>query len=204
MRKLRLIIITLTVSFFATSSHAQGKIEVFGGYSYVRPAFSQTETSVCMLPVCPGLVYAPTTITTHPNLNGWGFSGAYMLLPWLGAKADFGGQYGAALESTSANIHTFLFGPEVRWPARVSPFAHVLFGGAHASSGTGTVTNNPPYNVIPSASESGFASAFGLGIDAKIKSLFWVRLIQVDDLMTRFYASTQNRPRVSAGVVVRF
>lgn len=204
MRKLRLIILTLTVSFFATSSHAQGKIEVFGGYSYLRPAFGQTETYVCMLPICPALSSAPTTITTHPNLNGWGFSGAYMLFPWLGAKADFSGQYGTALDSTSANMHTFLFGPELRWPAHVSPFAHMLFGGAHAASGAGTIANNPTYNTIPGTSESAFAAAIGAGIDAKIKSALWVRLIQVDDLVTRFNAGTQNQPRLSAGVVVRF
>jgi len=31
-----------------------------------------------------------------------------------------------------------------------------------------------------------------------------VRLIQLDDLVTRFQSGMQNQPRISAGVVIRF
>lgn len=199
------VIAAFAIGLIAIPSHAQGKIELYGGYSYLRPAFSQTETYVCTQGICPSqLVPAPLTVTTNPNLNGWGFSAGYMLFRWLGAKADISGQYGAALSLTSANTHAFLFGPEVRWPGHVSPFVHALFGGAHASGSAGSIPNNPMYNTVLSQSEFAFASAIGGGIDAKVRSLLWVRLIQVDDLVTRFYSSTQNRPRISAGIVVRF
>jgi hypothetical protein len=204
MRKLRLTMVAaLAISFSTIFSYAQGKIEVYGGYSYLRPALTQTETFACVQSPCPLFVLPPVAVTTHPNLNGWEFSGAYMVVPWLGAKADFSGNYGAALGSSSANMHTFLFGPEVRWPRHVSPFAHVLLGGAHTSSSGGTISNSA-YNTVLSGSESAFASAFGGGIDAKVTSSLWIRLIQVDDLVTCFHSSTQNQPRVSAGLVVRF
>jgi len=202
MRKLRLTMVAaLAISLLTITSHAQSKIEVYGGYSYLRPALTQTEEQsfTCVLLPCP-LIVLPQAVTTHPNLNGWELSGAYMVVPWLSARADFSGNYGAALGSSSANIHTFLFGPEARWPRRVSPFAHVVVGGAHASSSGGTMSNAP----VLSGSESAFASAFGGGIDAKVTSSLWIRLIQVDDLVTRFHSSTQNQPRVSAGVIVRF
>jgi hypothetical protein len=201
------LIAVLAIALSAISSPAQGKIEVYGGYSYLRPAFPQTESYVCMLPPCPltGVIaFPPQVVTTHPNFNGWNASGSFALRPWLGAKADFGGDYGAALGASSARLYTFLFGLELHRPGKISPFVEALFGDAHASSGSGTISNNPTYNVVLSGSESAFASAFGGGVDVKVKSALSLRVIQVDDLLTRFQAGTQNQPRVSAGVVLRF
>ena len=206
MEKFKVILVAaLAISLSAIFSHGQSKFELYGGYSYLRPAFSQNEAFVCTGVVCPiNFLFAPANVTTHPNLNGWEASGAYRVSPWLGVKADFSGDYGTALGSSSANVHTFLFGPEARWPRHISPFAHVLFGGAHASSAAGTLSNNPPYNTVLSGSDTAFASAFGGGIDARVMPSVWVRLIQVDDLITRFGSSTQNQPRISAGLVVHF
>ena len=89
------------VSLTAHAQDSDNKVEVFGGYSYLRfdnsPSFNQ---------------------------NGWEVSGQYKFAPWLGALADFSGDYGK-----STNTTYFLFGPQVSWPARVSPFGHVLIGG---------------------------------------------------------------------------
>jgi len=201
-----ILVAVFAISLSAISSGAQNKFELYGGYSYLRPALSQTEADICTGLVCPlsSVVFPPVVVTTHPNLNGWEVSGTYTVIPWLGVKADFSGHYGAALGSSSANFHTFVFGPEARWPGHVSPFAHVLLGGAHASSNSGTLSNNPVYNTVLSASNTAFASAFGGGIDARVAPSVWLRLIQVDYLMTRFNSSTQNQPRVSAGVVLHF
>jgi len=205
MHKLAAILVTaFAISLSAISSDAQNKFELYGGYSYLRPALSQTEADICMTPICPLFVSAPVVVTTHPNLNGWEGSGTYRVIPWLGVKADLSGHYGTALGSSSANVHAFLFGPEARWPGHVSPFAHVLFGGAHASNNAGTLSNNPAYNTVLSASNTAFASAFGGGVDARVVPSVWIRLIQVDYLMTRFNSSTKNQPRVSAGVVLHF
>jgi len=200
-----ILVAAFAISLSAISSDAQDKFELFGGYSYLRPALSQTETFVCTGGICPNaVVFPPAIVTTHPNLNGWAASGTYRVVPWLGVKADFSGHYGTALGSSSAKVYTFLFGPEARWPRHVSPFAHVLFGSAHAESSAGTLLNNPTYNTVISGSDTAFASAFGGGIDAKVTPFLWVRLIQLDYLMTRFNSSTQNQPRASAGLVVHF
>jgi len=204
MQKFRVILVAaFAISLSPIFAHGQGKFELYGGYPYLRPEFSPTEAFVCT-GVCPGIAFAPAIATTHPNLNGWEVSGTYKVNPWLGMKADFSGHYGTALGSSSANVHTFLFGPEARWPRHISPFAHVLFGGAHASNNAGTLSNNPPYNTVLSGSDTAFASAFGGGIDARVTPFVWARLIQVDNLITRIGSSTQNQARISAGVVVRF
>ncbi|MGB0034790.1 MAG: outer membrane beta-barrel protein [Candidatus Acidiferrales bacterium] len=151
------------------SAHAQGlsdKVEVFGGYSYQR--FDSSP---------------------RVNFNGWELSGQYKFTDWLGGVADFDGHYGT-IAGVDSSVHTFLFGPQISWPARVSPFAHVLIGGAHFSGG--------------GASDTSFATAIGGGIDARIAHGFSWRIIQGDYVITRFFGDTQNNARVSTGIVFRF
>lgn len=119
------------------------------------------------------------------NTAGWELAGQYKVTDWLGGVADFDGHYGSG-----NSIHTFLFGPQVSWPARISPFAHVLVGGAHIS-GNG-------------ASDSSFSTAIGGGIDAHLAPGISWRVIQGDYLVTRFYGGTQNNGRLSTGIVFRF
>ena len=148
------------------SAHAQDKVEVFGGYSYER-----------------------FRISPDTNLNGWELSGQYKFNDWLGGVADFDGHYGS-IAGISSSVHTFLFGPQVSFPARISPFAHVLLGGGHFSGG--------------GASDTSFALAIGGGIDAKVgHGLSW-RIIQGDYVMTQFFDHTQNNARLSTGIVFRF
>lgn len=157
------------VFLVSLTAHAQDsdKVEVFGGYSYLRfdnsPSFNQ---------------------------NGWEFSGQYKFKPWLGAVADFSGDYGSSLHTTY-----YMFGPQVSWPARVSPFGHVLIGGAHESvsvPGFGTATDNS------------FAAAIGGGIDAKITGPFHWRIFQADWVHSSVFGTSQNNARISTGIVIKF
>ncbi len=157
--------LVLLVSFSARAQGLGDKVELFGGYSYMR------------------------TASPSFNLNGWELAGQYKVTDWLGGVADFDGHYGSP-NGFSTSLHTFLFGPEVSWPARVSPFAHVLFGGAHVSSG--------------GFSDTSFAMAVGAGIDTRlIHGIYW-RIIQGDYLPTFFGNSRENNARLSTGIVVRF
>jgi hypothetical protein len=164
----RLSLLFALVLLISLSVHAQGlgdKVELFGGYSYMR------------------------TASPSFNLNGWELAGQYKVTDWLGAVGDFDGHYGSP-NGFSTSLHTFLFGPEVSWPARVSPFAHVLFGGAHVSSG--------------GFSDTSFAMAVGAGIDTRlVHGIYW-RVIQGDYLPTFFGNSRENNARLSTGIVVRF
>ena len=142
-------------------ARAQG-VEAFGGYSYMH-------------------------VDANPDFstNGWEFSGNFKPVPWIGVVADFDGHYGSG-----NSIHNFLFGPQVSWPARVSPFAHVLIGGSHVDSG--------PF------SDTSFAFALGGGIDAQlIPHVSW-RVFQGDYLHTHLFGFGQDNARISTGLVIHF
>jgi len=101
-------------------------------------------------------------------------------------------------------VQTFLFGPELAFPAKVSPFVQALVGAAHQAVGAGASTSSGmPVNVF-SSSDHAFATALGGGIDLHIAPFLSFRAIQLDYLVTRFHSSTQNQPRVSTGLVLRF
>jgi hypothetical protein len=189
----------------ATTSRAQDKVEVFGGYSYFHASIVEGQFSPCIT-VCP---LPPGVIVTHPtqhtNLNGWEFSGQYKLLPFLGAVADFNGTYGS-LNGGSTREHTFLVGPQVSLPTKVSPFAHALFGAAKESQNAfGSCPANTQATCRFSlGSDTSWATAFGVGIDVKVAPFIKVRLFQVDYLRTQLHRASQNQPRVSAGIVFHF
>src|SRR6476620_122976 len=192
---------SILVAFgFCIPALAQEKLKLFVGYSYLRPSTTYEQASTCPL-TCPA---PPASVTTHPNFNGYEFSATYKILPFVGVTADFSGHYGTVTGSSSGHVQTFLFGPELSFPAKVSPFVHALFGVAHQSVGAGTSTSNgSPVNVF-SSTDNAFATAIGAGIDLHIAPFLSVRAIQLDYLVTRFHSDTQNQPRASIGVVLRF
>ena len=144
------------------TASAQDKVEIYGGYSFLH------------LDSTPSL-----------NQNGWILSGQYKFNPWLGVVGEGNGEYG-----DGASFHTILVGPQVSLPARVSPFAHVLIGGAHFSSG--------PF------SDTSFATALGGGIDTKIAPFISWRIIEADYVFTHFGGVAENNTRISTGIVLHF
>lgn len=155
-------------AIMTVSARAQGdKIELSASYSYMH--FGSTPSS---------------------NLNGAELAGQYKIADWLGVVADLTGEFGK-VGGVSSQIYTYDFGPQVSWPRRISPFAHVLFGGAHFDGG-------------------GFASrAFswdiGGGVDMRIHSgRFSWRIIQGDVLPTHLGSNEQHNTRLSTGIVFRF
>jgi hypothetical protein len=192
---------SIVVAFgFCIPAFAQEQLKLFVGYSYLRPSITYEQASACPF-TCPA---PPASVTTHPNFNGYEFSATYKILPFVGVTADFSGHYGTVTGSSSGHVQTFLFGPELSFPAKVSPFVHALFGVAHQSVGAGTSTSNgSPVNVF-SSTDNAFATAIGAGIDLHLAPFLSFRAIQLDYLVTRFHSDTQNQPRASTGVVLRF
>lgn len=207
LKPLKLFAIFAAALCIATSSKAQDKLELFGGYSYFRASIQEGQLT-CTACLPPALLTHPTL---HANLNGWEFSGQYKLLPFLGAVADFNGTYGT-LDGAGTREHTFLFGPQVSLPASVSPFAHALFGLAKESQdaipgvppGLCVVTNPTCALRFSLGSDTSFATAIGAGFDIKLAPFVRVRLIQVDYLHAQLHGATQNQPRASAGIVLHF
>jgi hypothetical protein len=144
------------------AARGQDKVELFGGYSYER--FNSSPSR---------------------NLNGWEISGQYKFAGFLGALADVDAHYGSQVRSTS-----FMIGPQVSVPFRISPFVHVLVGIGHVRAG--------------GISDNSFSTALGGGVDMKLVPTISWRVIQADDVVTRYFGSTQHNARISTGIIFRF
>ncbi|HKF52503.1 MAG TPA: hypothetical protein VKB26_09340 [Candidatus Acidoferrales bacterium] len=192
MRKSLLIFAALCLTFLsAGTAHAQ--VEIFGGYSYLRPTVNVQSSIAVTCPIGPPCV--PGTSQTHPNLNGWEAAGTFNAFKLLGVTADFSGNYGT-VQGSPLHVNTYLFGPQLHFPGPISPFIHALVGGAHETLGASGLTS--------ASAENTFATALGGGIDIKTVPFVSLRLIQIDDLVTRFGSATQHQPRASAGIVIHF
>lgn len=192
---------------------AQSSFTLFGGYSYLRPPVTSQETFVCPMGIilCPASTPPPAFVTNRQNLNGWEISATYHLLPLLGLTADFSDHSGSAISGFSSNAHqqTYLVGPQISLPSRISPFAHALIGATHESISASTTSGAFPvtpggYNAIAATADTGFAAAIGGGIDLGVLPHISIRAIQFDYLVTHLHGNTQNQPRISAGFVLHF
>ncbi|MBZ5722887.1 MAG: porin family protein [Acidobacteriia bacterium] len=172
--------ILLVLSCF-TAAQEHSTVDLFAGYQYTHVALGHDINGF--------------------NLNGWNVSANAFFNKYLGVSADFSGNYGSPRISVlgtnvSAQSYTYLFGPIVRFPVspKITPFGHVLFGGAHINaSGFGL-----------SGSDNSFSWAMGGGVDAEVHPHVAIRLGQVDWLRTQFADSTQSNFRYSVGVVFKY
>ena len=126
--------------------------------------------------------------TPSRYLNGWEISGKYKLAPWVGIAADLDGHYGLPSSPDARTLH-FMVGPQISFPGRISPYFHVLGGFGHMQ-GNGSNTS--------------LAGAIGGGVDMRVAPLLSWRVIQADDVVTRFFGGTQHSLRLSTGLVIRF
>jgi len=123
--------------------------------------------------------------------GGWHGSGLntganLYLTRWLAGTADFGSGF-----SSGSKLYSYTFGPTISAQRKnFTPFAHALFGGAHASAG--------------SIGTSGMAMMFGGGVDVGNRKLA-LRAVQFDWLTLRFAGVTnKNNMRVTTGLLYRF
>lgn len=121
--------------------------------------------------------------------SGWEISGGPYFNRWFSLHADFDAHH----QSSSSSVrhqHDFLFGPQFSHRASsFTLFAHALAGGSHTTGSLGTVT--------------GFASAFGGGIDWDPDFVLSFRLGQIDFLSTHLFGDFQHQARFSVGVILR-
>jgi hypothetical protein len=190
---LLMLMAVFSSSLFASAAHAQ-TVQAFLGYSYLRPSITVQQTTSCTPgPTCAEAI----TTTVHPNLKGWDVSGTLNPTKIFGITGDVDSNYGSIRGST---VHTrsYLFGPQIHFPGRISPFGRVLIGKMDESVGS----NGLAFVM----SNSSFAFAAGGGIDIKLAPYVSVRAIQIDYLRTGFaYASSnQNQFRAAAGFVFHF
>jgi opacity protein-like surface antigen len=198
MKKIILVCaLALACSFTAKAQADYSKVDVFGGYSYLRLNL-------------PGAGF---------NANGGSGQITYNFNSMIGLTGDFGGYHVSAGNfNGSGTVFSYLFGPKFTYrTGRFSPFAQALFGGAWLGSG---ISENCDASIRPqggvtcgaNTSLNSFAMALGGGADYKFSDHVSFRLVDLDYFMTRFNVGsvvgttnhTQSNIRVSTGVVFNF
>jgi hypothetical protein len=167
--------------FFSAAAFAQEetpKVEVFGGYTFLHLGYQGTGNT-----------------SLSDNLSGGSVSGCYNLRHWLGVVADFGLYHGGA-SSINGNITSYQIGPKVafRRMGKLTPFGQFLVGGARISG-------------VGGYSQNDLAVTFGGGADYRLRQRLSVRVVQAEDMITKFTDGVNNRQndvRISAGIVLRF
>lgn len=174
----KFLLVWWVTAFITGSAGAQNtpKVEVFGGYSLLNEDV--------------GGLFSPST---RVNIHGWNAAAAGNISRWLALAADFSGHY---RPNADASLHTFTFGPQIsyRGKDKVTPFARLLFGGAHNRQ----ATSFAPFTF----SDTAFALNLGFGLDWNASERVGIRVIQYDAVLIPAGLSGHNR--FSFGVVFKF
>jgi outer membrane protein OmpA-like peptidoglycan-associated protein len=179
------------------------RFDIFLGYSYLRAV--------------PELANGNRLV----DLNGGSASIAFNLSRYFAIAADFGGYDDTRLRlagpganpptvvNSGGSAFTYLFGPRLSYRnhSRVTPFAQVLFGAAHA--GQVSLSGCTGSSCTPLPAQTAFAMTAGGGVDIRLARHISIRAIQAEYLMTRFSdpttgaGNTQNDLRLSTGLLFR-
>lgn len=166
----RLLVLPAILFLFSIPAKAQHPIDLFGGYSY--QALSRLPQAI------PGR-----------NLSGAEVAVQYEFTDWLGAVAEVDGHWDLPAQPASRSLN-ILAGPQISFPRRISPFAHVLVGYGHG------YTNG--------IWDDSFSAAIGGGVDVHISPVLAWRIIEADDVITHYFGGTEHNPKVSTGIVLHF
>jgi len=156
------------------------------------PAFNRYETTPWQLAVSYEYFRADVSGTTL-NLNGFNTSVTRFVGPWLGLEADVGAAWGSVPNGPTAKFLWYGGGPHIafRRNAKIEPWVHGLFGGAHLF----------PQTALGSPNAFGYVA--GGGVDIKFSPrVFW--RVQADFVGTHFFNQWQNNEQVKSGVVFTF
>ena len=179
----KLLFVAVLGLFSVASAHARdcSSFDVAGGYNYVR--------------VNSTIRVSGTNNSVNLNLNGWSAEASANVACWLAVVGQFDGVYGTEF-NVHFHVYPYVFGPRFNYhnSTHFTPFAEALFGGAHLSASQGSF----------SVTQNAFSSALGVGVDYKASDRFSIRLIEADDLITRFGSQTQHNARIGAGIVFHF
>jgi opacity protein-like surface antigen len=188
-------LLALCLPLAASAQEAAPKVEIFGGYSYLRYN-TRAQFFAGSPPVIKG-----------NNAHGFNTSLAGNISKHVGIVGEFSRL--TSSESIPIPIPNFpnitvnssefnyLFGPRiVLHRGKTEPFVHALLGGARRNvTAVGSISAPTTVNV--------FAFALGGGLDVKVNDNFAVRVAQVDYLGDKVGGETGNNFRYSVGIVIR-
>ena len=204
------VIIVASASIAAAQSDYK-RFEFFGGYSHNRVDTGIGDDDPDLRDI----------IDEREGFNGFNTSITGNLTRYFGVKFDFSGHFksrsfpignvSTATFDVNSRLYNFLGGVQIKdnsSETTFKPFAHALVGAAHARN---RVNFSPDVciAVVPSPcpvdftdKETGFAGAFGGGLDIRANDRVDIRVIQVDYNPTRLFDSTQHNFRIGVGIVL--
>jgi outer membrane immunogenic protein len=130
------------------------------------------------------------------SLNGGSAALSYNLAHHVSVAGDIAVVHNSNVDAsgTALTLTSYTFGPQYSVSMkRLSPYGHVLLGGAYEVKGQGN--------------SSAFAMTLGGGLDLSLSHRWSWRLVQADYYLTHFGNSAnsrQNNLRLGTGVVFRF
>jgi opacity protein-like surface antigen len=179
-------LMALCLPLAASAQEVAPKVEIFGGYSYLR---------------------ADTGDTGLDTINAHGFNTSLTgnITKHVGIVGEFS-RFTTSQSFTDpilggitvdSNVLTYLFGPRINLRrGKAEPFVHALLGGAREN-------DKASGGFVVEVTDNAFAFALGGGLDVKVNDNFAIRVAQVDYLGDKFGGQTGNNFRYSAGIVIR-
>ena len=203
----------------STSSAPYPKLEIFGGYSANGIVGHDDASGIS------NGGFSPFLSDFAGGPKGFEASITRNFNKYLGIKGDFSmyfdnstgqvtlkvcsqGSCTTFSEDVSVEKRAFYFmaGPEIKWrnKTRLTPFAHALFGVARST--VEVTTASAVFSQRDSDTRTGFAAAFGGGLDIRLSKRFSIRTMA--DYTAAFLgdanagsSSRQNHVRLSIGIV---
>ena len=202
-------IILACASIAAAQTNDYKKFEFFGGFSHNRIDTGIGDEDPSLSDV----------IDEREGFNGFNTSITGNVTRYVGVKFDFSGHFesrtipfGPVSDGIDINsrLYNFLGGVQIKDNSSektFKPFAHALFGAAHARNRV-DVSNDVCIAIAPSPcpgdfteKETGWAAAFGGGIDIRASDRVDIRVIQLDYNPTGLFDRTQHNFRIGVGIV---
>ena len=195
----------LACASIAVAQSDYKKFEFFGGYSHNRFDTGGGDDD-------PEL---GDIINEREGFHGFETSVTGNLSRYFGVKFDFSGHFKGrnipAGIDIDSRVFNFLGGIQIKDNATegtFKPFAHALVGAAQARNRV-NFSNDFCIAIAPNPcpadfteSETGFAGAFGGGIDIRVNNRVDIRAVQIDYNPTRLFDSTQHNFRIGVGIVI--
>ena len=207
-KTLLLGLMLLVSASICTAQTDYKKFEFFGGYSHNRVDTGIGDDDPDFDDV----------VDEREGFHGFNVAATGNFSRYLGVKGDFSAHFknqtlqfapGVQLDVDSRLLN-FLGGIQVKdnsTEGTFKPFAHALVGVAHGRNRVGNFVCGPSAcpSFLPPANftetDTGFAGAFGGGIDIRLNNRVDIRAIQADYNPTKLFDSTQHNFRIGVGIV---
>jgi hypothetical protein len=189
----------LALASIAAAQSDYNRFEFFAGYSNNQMGTGIRDDD-------PGL---GSTFGSRENTHGFETSVTGNVSRYVGMKFDFSAHFKKRTVvfptfphklEIDLRLYNFLGGIQVKDNASektLKPFAHALAGVAHRN------LNSRIENIARTTdSNTGFAGAFGGGIDVRLSRRFDIRAIQLDYNPTKLLDGTQHNLRTGIGIVL--